>query len=463
MPDALSSATPRSSIRIAARGALRRESVKKNVAAIHVSGKLTLLQRKLSNVLLLNAYDGLLSNRSHAVDARTLCVMIGYNSNDMDTLKDALRALVETTAEWDMLNDDGAHEWGVSALLASARLRGGVCEYAYSPALAEKLHDPKIFALINLSVQRNFNSGHALALYENCYRFIRTGSTGWWDLQLFRRLMGVDDSEYYHVFKHLNAKVIKPAVAEVNEVSNIRLTVETERRGRGVARLRFLIREAEPSPDSPAPATETGGEDASGVDCDLIARLRTLGVSDRLSRLWIAEHGEAYVAEKLDYVAERSRDGKVRGSAVGYLSAAIRDDYRAAKGRGAGAAQPRLPLESMETRRAAMRRQEARDRVSALRKAHRSACFEALATARSARFDTADRAALLAELQSEADREDFRRRGWRSSLNARAIFRFWEGVHPGALPLIEDIAAAQGHDWKALCEEADGFEPPAGR
>ena len=38
-------------------GALRRQSVKKNVAAIHVSGKLTLLQRKLSNVLLLNAYD----------------------------------------------------------------------------------------------------------------------------------------------------------------------------------------------------------------------------------------------------------------------------------------------------------------------------------------------------------------------------------------------------------------------
>ena len=36
-------------------GALTRETVKKNVAAIHISGKLTLLQRKLSNVLLLNA------------------------------------------------------------------------------------------------------------------------------------------------------------------------------------------------------------------------------------------------------------------------------------------------------------------------------------------------------------------------------------------------------------------------
>ena len=60
-------------------------------------------------------------------------------------------------------------------------------------------------------------SGHALALYENCYRFVRTGSTGWWPLDLFRRLMGVDDSVYYETFKHLNAKIIKPAVAEVNE------------------------------------------------------------------------------------------------------------------------------------------------------------------------------------------------------------------------------------------------------
>ena len=38
-------------------GALRRSAVKKNVAAIHVSGKLTLLQRKLSNVLL-DSTDG---------------------------------------------------------------------------------------------------------------------------------------------------------------------------------------------------------------------------------------------------------------------------------------------------------------------------------------------------------------------------------------------------------------------
>ena len=94
-------------------GALRRGAVKKNVAAIHVSGKLTLLQRKLSNVLLLNAYDTLITNSRHQIDARTLCLMIGYNSNDMDTLKQSLKGLARTVAEWDMLDEkaqDGASQ-----------------------------------------------------------------------------------------------------------------------------------------------------------------------------------------------------------------------------------------------------------------------------------------------------------------------------------------------------------------
>ena len=120
-------------------GALRRGAVKKHVAAIHVSGKLTLLQRKLSNVLLLNAYDTLISRTRHQIDARTLCLMIGYNSNDMETLKQSLRGLAETVAEWDMLDGRGRKEWGVSALLSYAKLTDGICEYAYSPALAEKL------------------------------------------------------------------------------------------------------------------------------------------------------------------------------------------------------------------------------------------------------------------------------------------------------------------------------------
>ena len=300
-------------------GSLRRESVKKHVAAIHVSGKLTLLQRKLSNVLLLNAYDTLISQAKHRIDARTLCLMIGYNSNDLDTLRDALRGLAETVAEWDMLDEKGRQEWGVSSLLAYAKLKAGVCEYAYSPALAEKLHDPKVFALINLNIQRRFTSGHGLALYENCYRFVRTGSTGWWEIETFRRLMGVDDSAYYETFKHLNAKVIKPAVEEVNRTSNIEITPEFRKLGRAVTHVRFLIRENKQ-------LAMFDIDDGDAVRAGRVyGRLIEQGVSDRLARQWLQEHGEEEVGRKLDFVAGQPN---VR-SPVGYLRAALEGNYTA--------------------------------------------------------------------------------------------------------------------------------------
>lgn len=406
-------------------GALKRESVKKNVAAIHVSGKLTLLQRKLSNVLLLNAYDGLVSQQKHRIDARTLCLMIGYQSNDMETLKNALRGLAETVAEWDMLDAKGQQEWGVSALLSYAKLKGGVCEYAYSPALAEKLHDPKVFALINLNIQKRFSSGHALALYENCYRFVRTGSTGWWELDLFRRLMGVEESAYYQTFKHLNAKIIKPAVAEVNKASNIEVTPEFRKQGRAVTEVRFRIKEN-------AQLAMFDLDDAPGArNSDTYAKLIGQGVSDRLARQWIAQHGEEYVATKLKLVAEQ--DG-VEDPAR-YLNAAIRHDYQ--PGATAVEVSPEARA-AAEKRAVAQAAQEAiADAQAHAREAERRGRAQRMARVRdvvAGRNPTqrdADRRLFLSQLDSDLDREDFARLGWSSALNARAIFSFWEEMAPG--------------------------------
>ena len=377
-------------------GSLRRDAVKKHVAAIHVSGKLSLLQRKLSNVLLLNAYDTLTSQQTHAIDARTLCLMIGYNSNDMATLKQSLRGLAETVAEWDMLDASGQQEWGVSSLLSYATLKGGVCEYAYSPALAAKLNDPKVFALINLNIQRRFTSGHALALYENCYRFVRTGSTGWWSLDLFRRLMGVDDSNYYEIYKHLNAKIIKPAVAEVNKTSNIVLRPEIRKRGRSVTDIRFLIEE------NPQLGILNIDDGAGLRNTAVYARLRDLGVTDRLARQWLAEHGEDYVSAKLAYVAGQ---GAVQNP-VGYLTAALRDDFE-------------VPT-AVATAMTPVQQQRA-DRLGQVRD---------LVAARTPTQRDADRRAFASRIKDSAARDDFERHGWMSALNAQAIWAFWQELSP---------------------------------
>ncbi|WP_424971742.1 replication initiation protein [Dinoroseobacter sp. S76] len=377
-------------------GALRRGSVKKNVAAIHVSGKLTLLQRKLSNVLLLNAYDTLTTRSAHAIDARTLCQMVGYNSNDMETLKASLRGLAETVAEWNMLDETGREEWGISSLLAYAKLKDGVCEYGYSAALAEKLHDPKVFALINLDIQRRFTSGHALALYENCFRFVRTGSTGWWSLELFRRLMGVDGSAYYESYKHLNAKIIKPAVAEVNRTSDIVVTPETRKRGRQVAEIRFLIAR---NPQLSILNIDDGEGLRTGP---VYARLRALGASDRLARQWLRDHGEADVAAKLDYVD--GREG-VR-SPVGYLTAVL--------------SEAQTPVEEPVSEPDPGSRADQLKRV------------QGIIAGRSPTQRDADRRLFAAQLDTPEARGDFERHGWMSPRNARAIIAFWRELQPDA-------------------------------
>ncbi|MEH6836010.1 MULTISPECIES: replication initiation protein [Falsihalocynthiibacter] len=375
-------------------GALKRGAVKKHVAAIHVSGKLTLLQRKLSNVLLLNAYDTLTQQQVFQIDARTLCMLVGYNSNDFDTLKQSLRGLAETVAEWDMLDAAGKQEWGVSSLLSYAKLKDGICEYAYSPALAEKLADPKVFALINLNIQRKFTSGHALALYENCYRFHRTGSTGWWPLEMFRRLMGVADSEYYESYKHLNAKIIKPAVSEINRSSNILVTPEVRKRGRAVSDIRFTIQK------NPQLSILDLDDGAGLRRAPVYDRLRGMGISDRLARQWLTEHGETVIQGKLDYVAGQ---GGVK-SPERYLAAALRDDYTAEP--------DTKPVPVMSARAARLGR--VRDYSAARTPTQRDA----------------DKRLFFASLTEIPKRQDFERHGWMSAQNAVAIFAFWEEFNP---------------------------------
>lgn len=405
-------------------GALRRETVKKNVAAIHISGKLTLLQRKLSNVLLLNAYDALTSAQTHTIDARTLAMMVGYNSNDFDTLRASLRALAETVAEWDMLDEQGRQEWGVSSLLSFAKLKNGICEYAYSPALAQKLYDPKIYALINVQIQRNFSSGHGLALYENCYRFVRTGSTGWLALDVFRKLMGVDGSDYYGSFKHLNAKIIKPAVAEVNKSSDILIEPEFQKKGRTVTDIRFLIK------GNPQKAMFEIDDEDGVRNLAIYKTLRKQGVSDRLARQWISEHGEDYVREKLNYV--QGKDGVK--STLGFLSAALRDNYQVPEKEMPVDPEPAV-IEAAKRRAAELELQDKEYEARAAertKRARRLEIVEDLVSRRNPTQRDADKRLFLSGLDNDLDREHFRAHGWRSGLNATKIFEFWEELEPDA-------------------------------
>ena len=171
----------------------------KHVATIHKSNSLSLLQNKISNALYFNAYNDLKTKEFHVITIKELCDFLNYKGHNYEEIKQALRGLISTVIEWNMLQDEKIvdENWTASTALASASLkRGGICEYSYSYHMRQLLSDPVMYATINMSYQANFRSKYGLALYENCTRFVNVKQTPWFDLHFFRQLMGLEENKY---------------------------------------------------------------------------------------------------------------------------------------------------------------------------------------------------------------------------------------------------------------------------
>ena len=223
---------------------LERDEFIKASPAIQIQGNITHLQRRAWNVLLANAYDELPNKEIHRVSVVKLAEKLGFNSRNQDHLKDMLKALTECMVEWNTLGKDKKHVWGVAALLASAEIEKGICTYAFAPHLRLKLYNPRVYAKLNLRLQNRFTDRHALILWELCFDYFDTardhGETPFILLEKFRELMGVED-DVYPAFKTLNQCVIKPAIKEINELTNFFVEVEQKRDGRRIGFLKFRI------------------------------------------------------------------------------------------------------------------------------------------------------------------------------------------------------------------------------
>lgn len=291
-----------------------KDRLKKHVAAIHTSGELSLLERKLSNVLLLNAYDELLTVRTHRLRVSVLMVILGWDQGKNVTwLRSALRTLAATPIEFNVMGDSD-EPWGVSAIISFAEINDGWCTYRYDEKMAERLFDPVIYATVNLGVQRRFAGSYSLALYENCLRYAKVGSTGWLELSVLRRLLGATQ-EYYDDFRRLNSKVLQKAVSEVNAVSDIQIEVEFRKDGRSVVAARFRITQG---PQQSLLSPDSVDEFAHIRDTDLFRQLRDHGIGEKLALSFIIED-EARARQVVAFAEEKHRRGQIRSSTGGFI------------------------------------------------------------------------------------------------------------------------------------------------
>lgn len=298
-------------------------SLRKHVAAVHSTG-LGLLQKKLFNVLLLNAYDTLLEVTTHEIPLAALKALIGYNSKDHGGLREALRGIRSVPVEFNLLGDgkdQNAAPWTITGLISEATLDGGVCTYSFGPKMAAALFQPEIYVMINLHVMRLMTSSFSLSLYENTARFRKVGSTGWIPVATWRKLLGAT-ADLYDNFRHLNTRVLQPSIRECNGKSDLVLTMETQRqatKGRPVTHLRFLIQENRQQTLVPFPVDQYEALRRHPA----YQRLRALQISERLALHAVNEDPE-WADNIARYVEREHKSGKVKAPAA-YASKLIRE------------------------------------------------------------------------------------------------------------------------------------------
>ena len=317
---------------------LERDEFVKASPAIQIRGSITHLQRRVWNVLLANAYDELPNKDIHRVSIAELAAKLGFSSRNQEHLKETLKTLVDFTVEWNVLGKDKKQVWGVASLLASAEIENGICTYGFAPHLRYKLYNPRIYTKLNLRLQNRFTDRHALILWEICFDYFDTtrdqGETPFIPLEKFRELMGINADEY-PMFKVLNRDVIKPAVKEINELTDFCIKVEQKRKGRKVAFLKFRIsrlKQGEGSEPEPLfPDVEELPALAHTLVQAGVARREAIKIAHQVWGVVEAEvvmedyrDFEVYVDEKIGLAQQATHVRNVGG----FIVQAIRENYQ---------------------------------------------------------------------------------------------------------------------------------------
>ena len=304
--------------------------LKKHVGLIHSTNKLSLLERKIANALLHNAYDELTSKSEHSIHITQLSVLIGYNSKDYKTIKKSLMALLSTVLEWNIIdkNKKADDVWVASSMLADAKIEGSICTYSYSNRMKELCYHPEFYGKLNMKVLAAFKSSYGLALYENCVRYQNIMQTPWLDLFTYRKLMGVEEGEYKK-FKDLNKRVLKPAIAEVNKNSSIIVEPEFKKQGRDIASIKFLITKKKIQDDVPLVNVVDDKIQLGTLPDRLVT---DYGFAMPQAQELIKHYGEQYILNKIKMIESSTSysNGKILNLAR-YLQKALIENYQPSK------------------------------------------------------------------------------------------------------------------------------------
>jgi len=196
-------------------------------------------------VLLANAYNDLPTTDVYSMQIDELTDTLGFDSKNIDYIKNSLRALSRVEVEWDILWKDKKIDWWVMNLLVEPRIQGNTIYYSFWPQLRERLYSPEMYINIKLTMQNKFDSKYTLVFYELCVDYLdkkrKEWETPFMNIVTFRSLLWLWEDEYIE-FKNLNRDIIKRATKEINEKTDLYIEFAFKKIGRSISDIKIYIK-----------------------------------------------------------------------------------------------------------------------------------------------------------------------------------------------------------------------------
>lgn len=311
-------------------------------------GKLTLLSRRIYNVLLFHAQQRGVDQPAYTILLSELVGDARFNSNNTELLKSHIRDMQATTIEWHT-SGAGRQSWMSTQLLGPVRIdepgRGQACSITWSfpEPIREKLLRPTQYTRLLLEVSSQMRSYAAAVLYELGARYLTSPARltmrediVWWASVLTGRsdITTVD-------YRILHRDTIKKALAELDTLSEgFRMEVVEHKRGRKVEELQFrVVAKAQHGLGEPR-------DDPKNVfDTQLVERIASLGIKRTDAQELYAAADEDMLRAAVEHVELRVNNQTLTAlqSPAAYLRDALKKRYAGTAVRGPGKMPARKP------------------------------------------------------------------------------------------------------------------------
>ena len=334
--------------------------------------------------------------------------------------------------------------------------------FVYMPWFSElEYRDGKIFSLLNfklvpylLQLKQDFTSialEQAMILdgfytgrmFDLLSQYLAVGRRRL-TAEFIRERFNIQDK--YPYFKDLRARIVDPAVKEINAKTHLDVSYQIVREGRRHVGFDFTISRSEATV-----TLEDNREEAFDKSRKLFRRLMSHGVKEAMARRLFSWFDDDRIAWHINHFEQRLKKGKETGA--GWLVSAIREDYRPQDSLAdlerqertrARQVQKRLEeeLESLENIRMDLDRIKRMTDLAVIKK-----LYKTIDQTEKRRIEKGFVKVLGDDKYKVAD---FRQNGWDALSCLIEMRRFWYEYNYTLFTDIADIADEEGYDYRSL-------------